>query len=769
MKNNMKKTAFVLLAFCLSMMSMGKVSAQAITVSGVNGQSPTTFLNNNLAAEDVELYNGKFNWSTANINGSQVGTFANTNPNFPYNAGIVLTTGNINVAPGPNSGGSESSNMGVNTATPRDADLQALIPGYNLNGTSVLEFNFKSTLGNTFSFHYIFGSEEYPEYVCSQFNDVFGFFLTGPDYFTGQNTTKNIAIIPGSTLPVTINALNNGNIGSQGSQNNCTSLNYSQFYVSNSYNGAVEYDGNTVDLIAESMVQQCAEYKIKLSIANVQDGAYDSGVFLKKGSFVVPKLTCTHSLEMDNDTLIENCNWANILFTISSPLDNDLMIHVNQLAGSTATDEDYRLLVDREGGITDTISAGGWFTFPGGVTELQLRCMVAPNAPIPAGQTRNLKLSFTADICAPFTYLDGHTENMSQSDTLQFKLVANHQFTAGIDSVFYCDGCNHVALNLQGGTEPLRYQWTPSAPLANPHARESDANVTEPTTFQVVVSDRWGCLIDTGYHTALITQTPTIEGHYSIAPNTICVPEEVVFNSTATPASFHEWIISGDGVSDTIHQASHTYTFTEPGRYSIYYRAYEAPECEGHINLPNYIVAGEMPIPQFTFEPAEPEVGQTVTFTNESVGNNLSYEWSFGDGNTSHDENPQHVFNNENTESYNVVMKATDPAGCSDTYMLPVPVVDNFALWVPNSFTPNKDGLNDIFLPTVKCVAKYSITIYDRRGGMVFQTDNPEIGWDGTFNGIPCPAGVYDYIIHYVRYNNLKQELLTRGSIVLVK
>ncbi|MCQ2271770.1 MAG: choice-of-anchor L domain-containing protein [Bacteroidales bacterium] len=766
-KNRMKNTVLVLVVFCMTILSTDKVAAQAITVSNVNGQSPAAFLNTNLAAQDVELYNCKFNWSTGNINGSQVGTFANTNPHFPYSAGIVLTTGNISVAPGPNSSVSESSTLGVNNANGQhDSDLQALI-SQPLNGTSVLEFNFKSTLGNTFSFHYIFGSEEYPEYVCSSFNDVFGFFLTGPDYFTGQNTTKNIALIPGTTLPVAINTLNGGTPAGEASDCN---LSYSNFYNNNSYNGAVEYDGNTVDLTAESMVQQCAEYTIKLSIANASDGAYDSGVFLEKGSFVVPKLKLTHTTEMNNDTLIENCNWSDLYFTISEPLENDLMIHVSELPGTTASAQDYRLLVYRTNGTIDTIGAGAWFSFPAGVTSQHLRCMVAPNAPIPDYQSKTLKLDFSADICTPFTYLDGHTENMIQHDIVEFKLVANHQFTVGNDSIFYCDGCHHVALQLQGGTEPLRYSWTPSAPLANPHARESDANVTQPTTFQVIVSDRWNCLVDTGFHTALITQTPTIEGHYFISPRTICVPEEVEFRSTATPAQFHEWTITGEGGADTTILAQNfTYTFDQPGHYSIYYRAYEAPECEGHINLSNYIIAGETPIPQFVFEPAEPEVGEEVVFTNESVGNNLSYEWSFGDGNTSHEENPTHIYNNENTESYNVVLKATDPAGCSDTYMQPVPVVDNFALWVPNSFTPNKDGLNDIFLPSVNCVAKYDITIYDRKGGMIFYSDNPEVGWDGTFNGKPCPAGVYDYIIHYVRFNNLKQDLLSRGQILLVK
>jgi gliding motility-associated-like protein len=276
--------------------------------------------------------------------------------------------------------------------------------------------------------------------------------------------------------------------------------------------------------------------------------------------------------------------------------------------------------------------------------------------------------------------------------------------------------------------------------------------------------------MDTCHHTALVTSTPVLEGHYHISPNMICVPEEVQFKSTATPASTHRWIIYSNDVRDTIYGDNETYTFTEPGYYSVDYKAYEAEACAAEISLINYINAGLQPTASFFFDPAEAEVGQTVMFTNESTGLNIHYNWSFGDGTNSTEENPTHVYNSENSENYNVILTVADDVGCQDMFTLPVPVVDNHVLYVPNTFTPNKDGINDVFLPVVACVAKYYIIIYDRSGSIVFSSDNPEIGWDGNLpTGQPCPTGVYSYYINYVRFNNLKQELIKIGNINLIR
>ena len=731
-------------------------------------------LNGYFAGEGVKLHNCKFNWSAGSINGSNVGLFTNTNPNFPFSSGILLTTGNISYAIGPNDSGGSENTTNVDTAS-YDPDLAAIATD-DLNSTSVLEFNFYSTNDlqyNSISFNYIFGSEEYREWVCSSYNDVFAFFLDGPyTRFNCERRNRNIALIPGTSLPVAINNVNHGSGGTSGID---CHFNYTQFYKDNTSN-AIQYDGytannnGTIGLEAPANLCQCSEYHMKLTIANVGDNNFASGVFLEQGSFQLPKaLYFTDSTNLDNDTIIKNCNYSYIDLHYTGTIDNPFNI-IMLSDGGTAAQGDFNLFFYRENDAVQAIHHGDTIIFHETDTLLRFRLECAEDAHFNPGEVKTVQLVFKSVLCPEFRYLDGTIEERAQNDTLNFVMIDNNRFELVSDSIFYCDRCTHVETPITGGTEPLIYRWTPANLLNTPNARESDCNVTESTTFEIIVSDRWGCLVDTCTHKALITSTPVLEGHYHITPNVICVPETVEFSSTATPASTHQWVIYTDNTSDTIYGNPQTYTFTNPGRYSILYHAYEALECDASINLVNYINAGMQPTALFTFDPAEAEVGQNVIFTNESEGLNVHYQWSFGDGSNSTEENPTHVYNSENSDNYNVILTVSDEANCQDIYIQPVPVVDNHVLFVPNSFTPNKDGLNDIFKPVVACVARYYIMIYDRTGSLVFTTDNPEIGWDGkTLEGIECPSGVYTYYINYVRFNNLKQELIKTGSIYLIR
>lgn len=184
-------------------------------------------------------------------------------------SGIILTSGNANLAPGPNI---NDASTGV-TGTGSDADLAGLIPGFSTNDRNVLEFDFTTTTGNLF-FSYVFGSEEYNEFVNSQFNDVFGFFVDG----------VNIALIPGTSTPVAINNVNCGNPFT-GVGPNCALFNNND--PTNGIPTAfdVEYDGFTDVFVASIIGLSAGTHRLKLAIADAGDAALDSAVFLQAGSF----------------------------------------------------------------------------------------------------------------------------------------------------------------------------------------------------------------------------------------------------------------------------------------------------------------------------------------------------------------------------------------------------------------------------------------------------------------------------------------------------
>jgi gliding motility-associated-like protein len=183
-------------------------------------------------------------------------------------SGIVLASGSVFNMIGPNNSAGQTTNFG----TAGDANLSGL-SGTITNDAAVLEFDF-IVATDSVEFKFIFGSEEYPEFVGS-FNDVFGFFLTGP----GIVGTKNIALIPNTTTPVTINNVNNGTTGSNGPCANCA------YYVNNNVSVTLQYDGLTTVLTARAAVRPCDFYHIKLAVADANDYVLDSGVFLEANSF----------------------------------------------------------------------------------------------------------------------------------------------------------------------------------------------------------------------------------------------------------------------------------------------------------------------------------------------------------------------------------------------------------------------------------------------------------------------------------------------------
>lgn len=205
-----------------------------------------------------------------NGNPVSIGSFSN-GWGIGIESGIILTTGLVTDAVGPNVNGGTSYFSGGGSSP---------LLGANTNDQATFTFTFVPETEQV-SFTYVFASEEYPEYVCSTFNDAFGFFVSGPGY--AANT--NIAIIPGSTLPVAINSVNPGVPGAFGTAGACTSLAYSAFYVNNVGGVHNEYDGFTVPLTACINTIPCEEYTITITVADVGDSAFDSAVFLEAESF----------------------------------------------------------------------------------------------------------------------------------------------------------------------------------------------------------------------------------------------------------------------------------------------------------------------------------------------------------------------------------------------------------------------------------------------------------------------------------------------------
>jgi len=282
---------------------------------------------------------------------SQRGEFFTGTTSISIEEGILLSTGlNLQIAPGPNDQSNAGNGFAGNPQTP-DPDLNLLTtrPIFNRSG---YEFDFVPTQSSV-SFEYVFASEEYCEFAGSMFNDVFGFFISGPGINgTFSNNAVNIAQVPGTNLEVSV-----GNINFQTN---------SAYYVDNVpvgqpqvqiggngfCGGAVtnppfapndcQFDGFTVPLTASiSGLIPCQTYQIRLVIADVGDPQWDSGVFLRANSFSAGGLASAapESTEGANEDVFENCENACFIFTRESGDDaNDLIVNFTIDPTSTATE-----------------------------------------------------------------------------------------------------------------------------------------------------------------------------------------------------------------------------------------------------------------------------------------------------------------------------------------------------------------------------------------------------------------------------------------------
>lgn len=217
------------------------LKAQFVATTTANANlTPTALIQNELAGYGVSVQN-----VTTNIplgaNPDQFAMFTNTNSSLAFSSGVMLSTG---IADAYNNAGNTSASAGTDLFGPSDSSLASIIAPSLSQDAAVLEFDFIPS-SDTIRLRYVFASEEYPEYVCNFQNDPFAIYLSGP----GIVDTPNLAQIPGTSLPVSINSVNPGVIGVNGFLNNCEppdgSLAYAQYYIDNTASSNFQFDGLT--------------------------------------------------------------------------------------------------------------------------------------------------------------------------------------------------------------------------------------------------------------------------------------------------------------------------------------------------------------------------------------------------------------------------------------------------------------------------------------------------------------------------------------------
>jgi gliding motility-associated-like protein len=420
----MKHIYAALVALCVSFSS--DVFSQLIINNATNAvEAVNTFL----LGDGVDAFN-----ITYTGNNDQIASFTCNGCNLGLGSGVVMSSGNANTAAGPNNAGGSSTSYGGASADP---DLDA-ISAMQVFDASILTFEFIPT-GDEFTFRFVFGSDEYPEYTNSNFNDAFGFFLSGPG-ISGpyQNGAINIALIPGTTLPVSINNVNNGNAGTNGP------CEYCQYYIHNgtgtqapfnSSNLYIQPDGFTTVLEATASVQCGETYRIKLAIADGGDSSFNSWVFLEANSFTSNNLDVgfnQSNVAPSVNAVYEGCAGGEVVFTRPPGLVGDATFNLT-FAGTATNGVDYEEMPSQ-------------IFFPDGVDEV-----VIPFVGIFDGTTEGQE-TVIINVEAPVTCAGTATINLFINE-----VPALNAFAA--DQVFGCTSTPQIAVIPSGGIGQYQVTW----------------------------------------------------------------------------------------------------------------------------------------------------------------------------------------------------------------------------------------------------------------------------------------------------------------------
>jgi len=281
-------------------------------------------------------------------------------------------------------------------------------------------------------------------------------------------------------------------------------------------------------------------------------------------------------------------------------------------------------------------------------------------------------------------------------------------------------------------------------------------------TYTLTAIDSLGCRasVDT---LLVLNNLPT--GSLQKSNSESCVPYTSDFYFSANGASSvnSSWQIN----TSVFSGSSFSYCFKTEGIHLIKGYLYDAStSCSNTVEFS--VIAHPKPEADFHFAPDNPVENMEVVFINDSKGEELRhFNWFFIDnkGFSSASKNTSYLFSEQGV--YPVAMIVRNIWGCRDSVIKTIQVDADFVIYIPDAFTPNEDTKNEVFLPVTRAVKLYRFSVFDRWGALIFQTYNPDTGWDGTFKGEACKSDVYAWLISITSNDGRHKEL--KGHVTLYR
>ena len=363
----------------------------------------------------------------------------------------------------------------------------------------------------------------------------------------------------------------------------------------------------------------------------------------------------------------------------------------------------------------------------------------------------NPTLNASSTVTYILNVLDGF--GCSISDTVNISVNPEILADAGRDTTMCLGDSIRLGGNPSGsgGSGILSYNWSPNQNLNSNTSANPTCFAGTAISYFLVVSDPTGCSVrDT---ISIIVDTLRPSGILMSGPLQFCANDSITL--TAYPGSGTFLWSTGETTPAIV--------VTQSGNYSVQINQY----CGTTSSQPVTITVWANPVANFSANPLSANVGTPIQFTDLSTGPVANWNWSFGDLFSSTQQHPVHVYNEAG--KFTVILIVTSPEGCSDTATMEryLEIYLNSTLFFPNVFSPNGDGLNDLFGGVGVNIDEFHMTVFDRWGKEIFKSDNFSQLWDGKMNGRDVPEGVY---VFYVNARMREGGEVNRaGSVTLIR
>ena len=699
------------------------------------------------------------------------GFFDASGTTFPFQSGIVLSTGRLSNVPGPNN--SLSDDNASNWSG--DNDLEIALQESNTTNATILEFDF-TTLANQISFRYIFASEEYQEgdsNTC-QFSDLFGFLIRP----ASETQYQNIALVPGTQTPVKVTTVHPLIPGG------CEAENETYFDTFNNTVAPINFNGQTTILTATAATIPNITYHVKLVIADEQNFRFDSAVFLEAGSFELntdlgpDRLLATNNAVCNNETItldaiqagaptykwfidtVEQTTETSSTFNVTGTGTYNVEVTFNNgcisygevtveyaptpnIANTTLFECDANQdglttynLSDASEAVTNNDSTLAIFNFYNSFTDAEMEINPISNtnnfdntSPMQIVYAGIVNQTTGCKAVAEVT-LDISTNTI----TLEEVDVCDDEIVDGF-STFNLDAIRTTITPLVPANATITFYTTSQNAFVESNSVTGNFNNTiqdSQTIFVKVVTDTNQCYAISELTLNVLFAPQLLEDEtFLYCLNSF--PDKLTLNAGVTNAitnnHSYQWLYNGmdTGITTPFFEAN------EIGVYTVI--ATNSNGCSNFRDL-TLLPSNEPTIVDIEF--TELTTNNTATLIVSGEGD---YEFAI--------DNENGFYQNENTftnlEPGFHTIYVRDKNGCGNSF------IEFSILGFPQYFTPNGDTVNEIWKPfgtSRDFNYNLQLQIFNRYGKLLSQTTSIK-GWDGTINGYNLPSDDYWYVINH--------------------